>query len=486
MKNVERSFVAVFDAGTTGVRAIIFDTQGSIVGRSYEEYPTISEVPGQSEQNPDDWWRAAATTMQRAIKLSRVSPSNILAVSVCTQRATLTPIDKEGTPIYRAITWMDTRVPPSAQKLKKEIGQRESVNKALWIKENLPSVFEQTYKFIFVDSYFYLKLAGVLGSDYSNAFYGPFDVEKLAWKEELAEEVGVTVDKWVNLYQSGTVIGEVTREAAEETGLKRGTPVVVGGGDQQCACVGVGAVAHGIVKATTGTGTFVDALLDKPVYDPLGILFTLPHVLEKKWVLEGVIPGTGAILKWFRDNFGQLEKDVAETVGVDAYNILEDEAEMVKPGADGLVIIPLFNFGKGSMHNLSFAHTRGHLVRAIMECNGFGIRGLLEMISGMGIPIEELRIDGGGARSKLWRQIQADITGKRVVVPQVEEAGGLGAAILACIGVKIFPTVEKAVENMVKILEVRNPNQENKKIYDEMHPKFMSILLSSYAEVSQS
>ena len=110
MKNVERSFVAVFDAGTTGVRAIIFDTQGSIVGRSYEEYPTISEVPGQSEQNPDDWWRAAATTMQRAIKLSRVSPSNILAVSVCTQRATLTPIDKEGTPIYRAITWMDTRV----------------------------------------------------------------------------------------------------------------------------------------------------------------------------------------------------------------------------------------------------------------------------------------------------------------------------------------------------------------------------------------
>ncbi|MEM1512519.1 MAG: FGGY family carbohydrate kinase [Candidatus Jordarchaeales archaeon] len=476
--------IAVFDVGTTGVRALLFNLEGSILGGAYEEYPTISEHPGQSEQVPDVWWEASCRTIQSALKNAHVSPSDVVAVSVCTQRATIFPVDKSGRPLYRALTWMDTRMSPSAKKLKKVIGQRESLNKVLWIKDNVPSVFEQTFKFLFVDSYFYFKLAGVFVSDLSNAFYGPFDVEKLSWNEKLADEVGVPLDKWVEVYPSGKVVGEVTVEAARETQLKAGTPVVVGGGDQQCSCVGVGAVRHGIVKVTTGTGTFVDALIDKPIYDPFGILFTLPHVLEGKWVVEGVIPGTGSILRWFRDNFGHLEKKVAEDVGVDAYSILEDEAETVSPGSDGLLVIPLFNFGKGAIYNLSFAHSRRHIIRAIMECNGFGIRGLLDIISGMGIAVEELRIDGGGARSKLWRQIQADVTGKRISVPCIEEAGALGAAILASKGVKLFPSVEKAVESMVKISEVREPRHENKRVYDEMHPVFMKLLLSSYSEIT--
>ncbi len=482
---MERSgnVIAVFDVGTTGIRALLFNLEGSILGCSYEEYSTISEFPGQSEQVPEEWWEIACRTMQLALKSARVSPSDVAAVSVCTQRATVFPIDKNGKPLYRAITWMDTRISPSARKLKEKIGQRESLNKVLWIKDNLHSIFEQTFKFLFVDSYFYFKIAGVFASDFSNAFYGPFDVERLSWDEKLADEVEVPLDKWVDVYPSGKVIGEVTEEAARETGLRTGTPVVVGGGDQQCSCVGVGATKHGIAKVTTGTGTFVNALIDKPIYDPLGILFTLPHVLERKWVLEGVIPGTGSILKWFRDNFGHLEKKVASDIGVDAYNILEDEAETISPGSDGLLVIPLFNFGKGSIHNLSFAHSRRHLIRAIMECNGFGIRGILEVISGMGVAINELRADGGGVRSKLWRQIQADITGKRIAVPHIEEAGALGAAILASTGVKLFPSVEDAAEAMVKIVEVREPKEENKRIYDEMYPVFMKILLSSYSEV---
>ncbi|MEM4446929.1 MAG: FGGY family carbohydrate kinase [Nitrososphaerota archaeon] len=477
--------IGVFDVGTTGVRALLFNLNGFILGGSYEEYPTISELPGQAEQVPEKWWNAACRAIQIALKNARVSPADVTAVSVCTQRATVFPVDRNGKPLYRAITWMDARTSQSAQKLKDRIGQRESLKKVLWIRDNLPFVFEETFKFSFVDSYFYFKLAGSFVSDFSNAFYGPFDVEKLTWDEKLADEIGIPLDKWVDVSPSGKVIGEVTSEASKETGLKAGTPVVLGGGDQQCSCVGVGAVKHGIAKVTTGTGTFIDVLLDKPIYDPFGILFTLPHVIEGKWVLEGVIPGTGRILRWFRDNFGHLEKRVAEDVGVDAYSILEDEAETVSPGSDGLIIIPLFNFGKGSIHNLSFAHSRKHIVRAIMESNGFGIRGLLEMISGMGITVEELRVDGGGARSKLWRQIQADITGKRVVAPHVEEAGALGAAILASIGVKLFPTLEKAVESMVKLVEVREPRLENKKVYDEMHPVFMKLLLSSYSEVAK-
>ncbi len=478
----EEKFIAVFDVGTTVVRSIIFSLNGFSLGSSYEEYPTISETPGQSEQIPEKWWESACRTMQCALKEARISPSDIAAVSVCTQRATVFPVNKRGEALYRALTWMDSRISPSAKMLKEKIGQRESLNKILWIKDNFPSVFKETFKFLFVDSYFYFKLAGVFVSDRSNAFYGPFNVERLCWDDELAEEIGTPLDKWVDVQPSGTIIGEVTEAAAKETGLKAGIPVVIGGGDQQCSCVGVGAVKPGLTKVTTGTGTFVDVPIDKPIYDPLGILFTLPHVIEGKWMLEGVIPGTGGILRWFRDNFGHLEKEVAEAIEVDAYSILEDEAETVKPGSDGLLVIPLFNFGKGSIHNLSFSHSRKHIVRAIMECNGFGIRGILEMISGMGVPVDELRIDGGGARSKLWRQIQADITGKRVAVPQLEEAGALGAAILAAKGVGLFRSLEDAVKTMVKIVEIREPNFENKRIYDEIHPVFMKILLSSYSE----
>ncbi|MHA1262856.1 MAG: FGGY-family carbohydrate kinase [Candidatus Freyarchaeota archaeon] len=258
----------------------------------------------------------------------------------------------------------------------------------------------------------------------------------------------------------------------------------MGGGDQQCACLGVGAIRTGIAKATTGTGTFVDANLEKPIYDPLNILFTLPHVLKGRWILEGVLPGTGAILKWFRDEFCHQEKLLAQNMGIDPYAIIEDQAETVEPGSAGLFVIPLFNFAKGEIVNLSFAHTRKHVARAIMEGTAYGMRGMVEMMEGMGVKIDELRIDGGGARSPLWRQIQADVVGKRVVVPQIAESTSVGAAILTSCGTGCYGAIEKAVDSMIKILETREPKPENQKIYNEYHPKFMERLLAGFAKVT--
>ncbi|MEM2958347.1 MAG: FGGY family carbohydrate kinase [Candidatus Jordarchaeaceae archaeon] len=478
-------YVAILDIGTTGTRSIIYDLEARTVGTSYTEYPTRSDFPQQSEQDPLDWWRTSGETMREAIRRSRVNPKDIVGLGVCTQRAAVCPVDKNGEVLYPALTWMDARESPSYKAVKAKVGQKYSIQKIYWIKDNYPEIFEKAYKFVSTDSYIYFKLTGIFGSDYSNSIYGILDPETLKWSDKMAGEFGIPVDKWPDLYQAGTIIGEVTKEAAKLTGLMAGTPVCVGGGDQQCACVGVGAIKKGIAKATTGTGTFVDANLEKPIYDPLGILFTLPHVLKGRWILEGVLPGTGAILKWFRDEFCHQEKTLAKSMGIDPYAIIEDQAETVEPGSAGLFVIPLFNFARGQIVNLSFAHTRRHVARAIMEGTAYGMRGMIDLMAGMGVNIEELRIDGGGARSPLWRQIQADIVGKKVVVPQLAESTSVGAAILTSCGTGCYKDIEDAVNSMIKILEERLPDSKNQKIYNEYHPKFMEILLSEFSKISR-
>jgi len=479
-------YISVLDIGTTGTRSIIYDLEARTIGTSYTEYPTKSEVPQQSEQDPRDWWRTSGETMREAIRRARINPGDIVGLGVCCQRAAICPVDENCEALYPALTWMDARESASYKAIREKVATKNvrfSLQKIYWIKDNYPEIFEKTHKFLSTDAYIYYKLTGVYASDYSNSIYGILDPETLKWSDEMAEEFGIPVDKWPDLYQAGTVVGEVTREAADHTGLAPGTPVVVGGGDQQCACLGVGAIRTGIAKATTGTGTFVDANLEKPIYDPLNILFTLPHVLEGRWILEGVLPGTGAILKWFRDEFCHQEKLLAQNMGIDPYAIIEDQAETVESGSAGLFVIPLFNFAKGEMVNLSFAHTRKHVARAIMEGTAYGMRGMVEMMEGMGVKIDELRIDGGGARSPLWRQIQADVVGKKVVVPQIAESTSVGAAILTSCGTGCYGAIEKAVDSMIKILETREPKPENQKIYNEYHPKFMERLLAGFAKV---
>ncbi len=476
-------YIAILDIGTTGTRSIIYDLEARTIGTSYTEYPTKAEVPQQSEQDPMDWWRTSGETMNEAVRQARINPKDIVGLGVCTQRAAICPMDKNGEILYPALTWMDARESPSYKAMREKVGQKYAIQKIYWIKDNYPEIFEKTHKFVSTDSYIYFKLTGIIGSDYSNSIYGVLDPETLKWSDEMAEEFGIPVDKWPDLYQAGTVIGEVTKEAADHIGLAAGTPVVVGGGDQQCASVGVGAIKEGVAKATTGTGTFVDANLEKPIKDPLGILFTLPHVLKGRWVLEGVLPGTGAILKWFRDEFCHQEKNLAQSMGIDPYAIIEDQAETVEPGAAGLFVIPLFMFSRGEIVNLSFAHTRRHVARAIMEGTAYGMRGMIDLMAGMGVNIEELRIDGGGARSPLWRQIQADIVGKKVVVPQLAESTSVGAAILTSCGTGCYGGIEAAVDSMIKILEERMPEPKNQKIYNEYHPKFMELLLAGFAKV---
>jgi sugar (pentulose or hexulose) kinase len=480
-------YLAVIDAGTNGVRSAIFDPQGNMKGISYKEYPEKRQPPGVSEQDPPTWWNNAKLTMKDVLKKSDIRPKEIAALSVTTQRATTLAIDREGNHLIPGLTWMDARTSPSIEPLKKKITRpsgwwtNSSLSKILWIKDNHPAIFEKTFKFIQVDGYLYHRLTGKVVTDYSNAIYGILDTNSMEWSQELADAAGVPVDKWPDISPPGTMLGELTGKAAEETGLTAGLPVIMGGADVQCSTLGLGMTGPGPAKATTGTGTFVVSVLEgKPIFDPGGNLFTNPHVIKGKWILEGAMPGTGLLLKWFKEQFSTNEVQKASEMKVDPYDYLVEEAKAANPGAGGLLLIPLFTFAKGTMYGLSFGHTRKHVARAILECNAYAIRFYLTLMETMKVKSNETRVDGGGAKSNLWNQILSDVTGRPVVVPRVTEGSSLGAAMLAAVGVTIHRSVDDAIKNMVHFVDRKEPNKEHSKVYDKMYSAFQTQLMSLY------
>jgi xylulokinase len=488
--SAEKQYLVIFDIGTTAAKTIVFDANGLIVGKAYQEYPTQTPSPGIVEQNPEDWWMAIKTSAKKTIDLSRIDPKDVAGIGVTTQRSTVAPLDKNAEVLYPAMTWMDARSSPSADALAEQYPERgiifRCLPKILWLKDNLPSIFKKAYKFITVDAYVYHKLTGNFVSDLTNSAYGLLDVRRLKWSDELSDATKIPIEKFPSPLSSGKIAGELLPEAASEVGLAAGTPVVVGGGDQQCSALGLSAISPGVIKATMGTGTFVDAVIDKPIfdlYDPLTRTFCLPHVIPNKWAFEAVLPGTGLIYRWLRDQFSLKEVETARSVEVDPYDILNLEAASVKPGSDGLIVIPLFMFSRGIVWGLSFSHTKAHLARAILESSGYGMNFFIEVMDGQGIEVSEIRVDGGGSRSALWRQIQADITGKPIVLTRViEDASALGAAILTSYGVGLHKTIDKAIAAMVKVTEKIAPIPENREVYNRIYPKFADIFLQTAME----
>ncbi|MFX0168743.1 MAG: FGGY-family carbohydrate kinase [Candidatus Hodarchaeota archaeon] len=475
--------IAVIDLGTTGNRSVLFDLQGNEILKAYREFPTITEEPQQAEQEASDWWRTTTETMREVATHQTVTSKEIVAVSVVTQRATLVPLDSQGNPLARAMTWMDGRFSTTEEEREELVKSRLSVRRALWFKDMLPEVFKKTHKLATPDAFLYHRLTGKLVSDQTNHSFGLLDREKLTLSDTLGDDLALPVSLWSDLVMSGTIIGEITKEAAQATCLPQGTPVVVGGGDQQCSVVGLGVIEKGAAKMTTGTGTFIVTPVDGEKRDPFGVLFSHPHVLPNQWVLEGAAPGTGTILRWFRDEFGHVECAVAERLGRDPYDYITAEAAQAPPGCDGLILFPFFIYGLGIIEGLGFQHKRAHFTRSIMEAIAFISRFLLDTMGTVNVTVDELRLDGGGARSALWRQIHSDITQKRCILTGVDEGSALGAAIIATVGLDLYPSIEKAVKAMVHHRQTHTPNPENFDIYNQGYSKFQQILMSKLSEL---
>ncbi|MEM3565121.1 MAG: FGGY family carbohydrate kinase [Candidatus Jordarchaeaceae archaeon] len=496
MKHKEGFFV-VIDAGTTGVRSMIFDTAGNSNSKAYEEYQLKTPGPGLAEQDPEDWWKAIVTTMKKALELAQVDPSQIIGIGITNQRATTTAVDSEGKALFPSIVWLDRRSPDILDFIRGKVGPEVvyrisgqfidptwSPVKILWLKQNYPEIFKKAYKFVLVHDWIYFKLTGNFITDWSNASWSIIDINKREWSKELSKDLGIPLEKLPDLYPSGKVAGHLRHEAAQEIGLLEGTPVVTGGGDQQCASIGLGVISPGSVKATTGTGTFIQACLDSPVLDPKRRLICSCHAVPGKWILEGTILSTGIVYRWFRDHFASSEVITAQSMNISPYELINSEAERAMPGCKGLIALPYFmgagspswnSNAKGVLFGLSLDHSKNELARAILESNGYEIRRNIEIIEELGLQIKEIYVDGGGAQSGLWRQIQADITGKDILFTGLAESTSLGAAILAGVGTGVYKEVKDATDHMVKIKERRKPVLENQEIYNRFYPLYVEL-----------
>ncbi|MHA1231626.1 MAG: xylulokinase [Candidatus Helarchaeota archaeon] len=489
----EKEFIAVIDAGTTGIRTIIYDLNGTEVSKAYKEHNSYFEHPNWVEQNAEDWYSSVKETSKAAIKKANISSGNIIGISITNQRETIVPVSENGDPLRNAIVWQDRRSIDECSIIEKLIGYEKineitgltinsyfSAPKILWIKKNEPEIFKKTHKFLLVHDFILHKLSGVFASDWSNASRTMlFDINKFNWSEYLCDEMGIPIEKMPDSVPSGKKIGEITKKAASETGFEVGTPVISGGGDQQCAAVGNGVIKEGRVKVTTGTGSFVLAYIEKLVRDPERRILTTCHAIPGKYVLEASVFTTGAVYRWYRDNFGEKEKEIAKSKNIDPYEILNEECKnKTKLGANGLLLIPHFagagapywdSYAKGVLIGLSLSHTKYDIIRAIFEAVGFEIRKNIELFSEMGIEINEIRITGGGTRSIFWNQIQADIYGIPVLRITTEETTALGCAVLAGVGAHVYKDFDTAIENMVKIKEKLEPNMQNHKKYNKIY-----------------
>jgi D-xylulose kinase len=481
-------FVAALDLGTTGCRTFIFDLAGTIIASDYQEWESYYPFPSFVEQNASVWWESIKKTIEAAIKKSGIDKKEIVSLSVTNQRETIVPVDKEGNPLHNALIWQDRRTTEQVEFIKKKIGIDKiykttgltidpyfSATKILWFKQEKPEIYQKAHKFLLVSDFIIYKLTGQFYTDYSNASRTMlFDINKLTYADTIASDMGIDLDKMPEPLESGVEIGEIT---TEETAFDKKTLVVTGAGDQQCAALGVGVVAPGQIKCTTGTGTFLLAYLKAPKFDPKKRVLCSCHAYPGAWVQEASIFTSGAVLRWFRDQIGKAECMLAEE-GQDPYNIITSEAEKSPIGANGLILIPHFigagaphwnPYAKGIIFGLSLGHTRKDLYRAVLEGVAFEVKKNIQVFKEIGIEPKELLLTGGGSRSDFWNQIYADVLGLVCVRNIIEEATSLGAAILAASGAGLFPEIAKAAESLCKVDKKWVPNQENLAFYDKLY-----------------
>ncbi|MHA1188148.1 MAG: xylulokinase, partial [Candidatus Heimdallarchaeota archaeon] len=497
-------FLLSIDIGTTGGRTIIFNTKGKIIESAYEEYPSFYPTPTSVEQNASDWWTVTKNNISSVLRKSKINPSDIVSVSVTNQRETIVAVDESGNPLSRAIVWQDRRTIEECDEIKEKIGSEKiyeitgltvdpyfSAPKILWIKKHWSKAFKDAHKFLLVHDFIQMKLTGEFITDFTNASRTMlFDINTLSWSDYILNKLDIPIEKLPRPMQSGTKIGGLTKKASQELGLPEGLPIVAGGGDQQCAAIGVGVTKKGRVKATTGTGTFLLAYLDESQRDPKRRVLCSCHTVPGKYVFEASIFTTGSVLRWFRDNFSAAEKSLAPTLNLDTYDLLGMQAENISPGSEGVMVIPHFTGAgapywdpnaKGIIFGLSLGHSRKHIIRAIMEATCYEIKTNLQVLKELGTDTKELRITGGASRNSTWNQIEADICKIPVIKGQVEEATALGAAILAGVGAGVYKNIEAAAEEMVIIDEQKEPIKKNSVIYD----KYYAIYNQLYETIKQ-
>jgi xylulokinase len=496
---VSGPYVIGCDVGSQGTNAVLYSVDGTLVASAYEPHQLAFPRPAWAEQDPEDWTRALHATIARLVKTVPEGPSAVKALSFGSQLDGIVICDSRGRPLRPALIWMDRRAEAQAAALAERISPADfyhhvGVNldsshaafKAMWVREQEPEIFAQAARVMPPGSYIARKAARVLAVDFSNASsLALLDPRSLTWSQAVLDLVGLDPGLLPELAPSIQPAGKVDPAFADATGLSPDTMVVLGCGDEMAATLGAGVYTAGEVCDVVGTAEPVCAVCGRPSEDPTMLVECHPHADPGGWLLEN--PGfvSGGSLRWWRDEFGIGEKEAEARGAGDAYDLLTQTAARIVPGSEGLVFLPCLQgamapewngAARGVFYGLSLAHTRAHLLRALLEGSAFALRDVLEAMRGAGLGVHRITIVGGGAKGPLWRQIKADVTGLPIRVPRNVETTAAGAAIIAAVGSGECPGIGQAVASFVEFEpDEHQPDPENRDAYEDAYRLYREV-----------
>ncbi len=507
--------MAVFlgiDVGTSGTKSLAMRDDGKILASATAEYPLSSPKPGWSEQQPEDWWEGAVETVKKVLKSGRIKPEDVAGIGLSGQMHGSVFLDKAGAVIRPAILWNDQRTAVECAEIEKKAGGREKLiglvanpaltgftaPKILWLRKNEPKSFDRCVQVLLPKDYVRYRLTGEFATEVSDASGTLLlDVRNRKWSKPLLDKLNLNASLLPAVYESEEVSGKLSDIAAKALGLKKGVPVVGGAGDQAAGAVGNGIVRRGVISATMGTSGVVFAHSDEMQIDPLGRVHTFCHAVRGKWHVMGVVLSAGGSLQWYRNQLAAQEVADAKRLKTDPYNLITEQAAEAPAGSEGLFFLPYLTgertphadpYARGAWIGLSLRHNRSHLIRAVMEGATYAMRDCLEIINGMNVPIREIRLSGGGARSEFWRQMQSDVYGRRVCTINAEEGPAYGVALLAAAGTGRYKGITEACNAAIRVTNSTDPQAEGKRAYSKSYPMFRKLyqsLKGDFAEIAR-
>ncbi len=483
-------YVIGCDLGSQSLKVILLSADGQLCGEASVGYPISYPRPAWAEQPAETWLEAFSGAVLSLLSQTGAPASSIRGIGLAAQVDGVVAVDASGRPLRPAIIWMDRRATPQCEQAAQRaqphrLFELSGLNldashvapKIRWLYDNEPQITDLTRFFLLPGSYLAYALTGELGVDYSNASSTLLlDVRTRQWSDELCRAFELEKTTLAPVFPAQRVIGGLKPALAERLGLPVGLPLVLGSGDEHAACLGAGVSRPGLVCDIAGTAEPVCAASASPAFDPTGLVETHCHADASAWLLEN--PGfvSGANYRWFRDEFARLEAQQISAAGGNPYDVLNEQAAHVPPGSEGLIFLPCLMgamapewnaAARGVYAGFTLAHTRGHFVRALLEGSAYAVRDICDQLQAVGLPLAQIRAVGGGARSRLLRQVKADVTGLPVALPQTIETTALGAGMLALVGLGMCASLQEAAQNAVRLVEVLDPNPAVRQCYED-------------------
>ena len=484
------------DVGTSSTKTVLINDSGEVVFTLAPEYDFETPQVGWAECDPQNWWQATLTAIKAMLEQSGVSADDIAGIGLTGQMHGMVLLDAQGKVLRPCIMWNDQRTPAQCTALTEKVGVDKVLEltgnpvlpgftapKILWVRDNEPDIFSQVAKVLLPKDYIRYRLSGTYATEVSDASgTGLLNVSKRDWSGEMLAACGIPRAWMADVSESIEVTAKISEEVAALTGLRAGTPIVGGGGDQAAQAVGCGIVREGVVSATLGTSGVVFAHSEKYRVEPQGRLHAFCAAVPGQWHLMGVMLSAAGSYQWYRNQIAAYEQEEAERQGVDVYRILDTQAETVAPGCEGLLFLPYLSGertpypdpdARGVFFGLSLRHGRTHMVRAVLEGVTYGMKDSLELMRALGIEPAQVVASGGGAKSPLWRTLMADVFNTTIVTNNASEGAAFGAAILAGVGTGVYGSVEAACDQTLRMTSETTP--QNPGVYAEFYPHYRGL-----------